>query len=123
LLVDVDTPGINLTTPISPSTFELRVTNWGYGVQISSIHVSKGEQLVKIPNFSRTIEFIEDSLSSGYTATLEGLSSYACGLSAGLGDTEYSITAFPGICLTDQKCYANSRGMLHQWYYTEDTSG
>jgi len=28
LLVSPSTPGIDLTTPINPSTFELRVTNW-----------------------------------------------------------------------------------------------
>jgi hypothetical protein len=123
LLVSSDTPGVTLTTPISPSTFEMRVTNWGYGVQITAVHVAKGEKLVKIPNFQRNIEFIGDSLSSGYSATLEGLSSYAYGAAAGLGNTEYSITAFPGICMYDQKCYSNLRGMFHQWWYTEDTSG
>jgi hypothetical protein len=101
----------------------MRVTNWGYGVQISSVHVAKGEKLIKIPNFGRNIEVIGDSLSSGYSATLEGLSSYAYGAAAGLGETEYSITAYPGICLFDKQCYGNVRGMFHQWYYTEDTSG
>lgn len=31
LLVSPSTTGVNLTTPITPSTFELRVTNWAYG--------------------------------------------------------------------------------------------
>jgi len=99
------------------------VTNWGYGVQISAVHVTKGEKLIKLPNFKRSIEYIGDSLSSGYSASFEGLSSYAYGAAAGLGNTEYSITAFPGICMYDQKCYSNLRGMFHQWFYTEDTSG
>jgi hypothetical protein len=122
LLVSANTPGINLTDPISPSTFELRVTNWAYGVQIDSVHVSHGEKLVKIPDFGRTIEVIGDSLSSGDFATLEGLSSYAYGLAAGLGDTEYSITAYPGICVFDKECWGNPRGMFHQWFYTSDVS-
>lgn len=122
LLVSPESPAINISWPINPSTFELRVTNWAYGVQISAVHLSKGEHLIETPNFSRTIEFIGDSLSSGYTATLEGLSSFAYGMGAGLGNTEYSITAYPGICLFDKRCWDNTRGMFHQWYYTSDTS-
>ncbi|KAH8654532.1 SGNH hydrolase-type esterase domain-containing protein [Tricladium varicosporioides] len=122
LLVSPNTPGINTPYPINPSTFELRVTNWAYGVQVSSVLLSKGEKLVKIPNFSRNIEVIGDSLSSGDFATLEGLSSYAYGLAAGLGNTEYSITAYPGICAFDKVCWGNPRGMFHQWWYTSDVS-
>lgn len=77
MLVSPITPGVNLTSPINPSTFELRVTNWAYGVQISYVHVGKGEKIIKLPDSGRTIEVIGDSLSSGYSATLEGLSSYA----------------------------------------------
>jgi hypothetical protein len=117
------TPGINLTTPISPSTFELRVTNWAYGVQILSVLVSPSSSLVKLPNYSRSIEIIGDSLSAGQYSTLEGLSSFAYGLGAGLGDTEYSITAYPGICLYDKRCYGNLRGQAYQWFQTSDTSG
>lgn len=123
LLVSPTTPGVNLTSPISPSTFEMRVTNWAYGVQIQSVHVAKGEKIIKLPDFDRTIEVIGDSLSSGYSATLEGISSYAYGAAAGLGNTEYSLTAYPGICLYDKECYGNRRGIFYQWYYTSDTSG
>ncbi|KUJ23359.1 GDSL-like Lipase/Acylhydrolase-like protein [Mollisia scopiformis] len=123
LLVDSTTVGVNLTSPVNPSTFEMRVTNWASGVQIASIHVGKGEKLVKVPDFGRTIEVIGDSLSSGYSATLEGLSSYAYGLTAGLGNTEYSLTAYPGVCLFDKQCYGNLRGMFYQWFQTSDTSG
>ena len=117
------TTAVNITTPINPSTFELRVTNWAYGVQIGAVHVGKGASLVKIPDFSRTIEVIGDSLSAGQYATLEGLASYSYGLGAGLGNTEYSITAYPGICLFDKQCYGNLRGMFYQWFHTSDTSG
>lgn len=116
-------PGINITTPIYPSIFELRVTNWAYGIQIASVFVAPGERLVKIPDYSRTIEVIGDSLSAGQYATLEGLASYSYGLGAGLGDTEYSITAYPGICLYDKQCYGNLRGQAYQWFHTSDTSG
>lgn len=62
LLVSPSTPGVDLTTPITPSTFELRVTNWGYGVQIAKVHVAQGEKLIKLKDFGRTIEIIGDSL-------------------------------------------------------------
>ncbi len=80
--------------PHQPSTFELGVTSWAYGVQIDAVHLSKGEKLIKISNFERNIEALGDSLSSGDFATFEGLSSYAYGLTAGLGNTEYSTTVY-----------------------------
>ncbi|KAI1761128.1 SGNH hydrolase-type esterase domain-containing protein [Hypoxylon sp. FL1150] len=122
LLVTADTPGVNETYPVSPLTFELRVTNWGYGVQISQVHVAAGESLVKIAPYGRTIEVIGDSLSSGMYTSYEGLSSFAYGVGAGLGNTEYYVTAYPGICVTDQYCWGNPRGQSHQWFYTSDTS-
>lgn len=66
---------------------------------------------------------IGDSLSAGQYATYEGLASWAYGMSAGLGNTEYSITAYPGICLFDKRCYGNLRGQFYQWFHTSDTSG
>ena len=48
---------------------------------------------------------------------------YAYGLAAGLGNTEYSITAYPGVCLQDKYCWGNLRGMLYQWFQTSDTGG
>ncbi|KAK3939420.1 lipase [Diplogelasinospora grovesii] len=123
LLVSPDTPGSNLTGPINPWTFELRVTNWAYGVQIDSVHVAAGERLVKLPDYGRRIEIIGDSLAQGYSTSYEGLSSWAYGLAAGLGNTEYSITAYSGICAADQDCWGNPRGQVHQWFYTSDTSG
>jgi hypothetical protein len=123
LLVSASTQGVNLTAPTNPSTFEMRVTNWANGVQIQSVHVAEKATLIKIPDYTRTIEVIGDSLSSGQYATYEGLASYAYGLGAGLGNTEYSITAYPGICLYDKQCYGNLRGQLYQWFHTSDTSG
>jgi hypothetical protein len=105
-----------------PSTFELRVTNWAYGVQINAIHVAAKSTLIKIPNFPRSLEVIGDSLSAGDFATYESLASFAYGLGAGLGNTEYSITGYPGICLHDQNCWGNPRGQTYQWYQTSDTS-
>lgn len=115
--------GVNITEPINPSTFEMRVTNWANGVQIKAVHVADNATLIKIPDFGRTIEVIGDSLSAGQYATYEGLASYSYGLGAGLGDTEYSITAYPGICLYDKQCYGNLRGQAYQWFHTSDTSG
>lgn len=125
LFVTPETTGYNLTTPKGAlQTFELRVTNWAYGVQISNVHISGGAcRLVKIPNYARTMELIGDSLSAGQYATLEGISSYSWGLMYGLGNVEFSITAYPGICLHDSRCYGNLHGQTFQWLKIPDTSG
>ncbi|KAH8199012.1 hypothetical protein TruAng_006841 [Truncatella angustata] len=135
LLVTNETAGIDQTSPISPHTFELRVSNWGYGVQIDKVHVAANGSLISVPNHGRAIEFIGDSLSAGMYQTYEGLSSFAAsipsrlqptimvyGTGAGLGETEYSIIAYPGICISDQNCWGNPRGQVHQWFYASDTS-
>lgn len=123
LLITADTPGVDQSYPVNPNRFELRVTNWAYGIQIAGVHVAKGESLIKIPPYKRSIEFIGDSLSSGMYTSYEGLSSFAYGFGAGLGDTEYSVIAYPGICVSDQECWGNPRGQVHQWFYTSDTGG
>lgn len=123
LLVTPDTPGSNLTYPVSPVTFELRVTNWAYGIQLAAVHVAGGESLVAVPDYGRRVEFIGDSLTSGMYTTYEGLSSFGYGIGAGLGEAEYSVTAYPGICVSDQNCWGNVRGQSRQWFYSCDTSG
>ncbi|KAK7750419.1 hypothetical protein SLS62_007607 [Diatrype stigma] len=139
LLVTSETPGVTAVGAVAvggrncPSSsdpppspllrFELRVSNWAYGVQIKSVHVRHGEQLVEIPSYNRSIEFIGDSLSAGMYQTYEGLSSFAYGVGAGLGDTEYTVVAYPGICVADKLCWGNPRGQVHQWFYTSDTGG
>jgi glycosidase len=40
LLVNAKTPAVELTAPINPKTFELRVTNWEYGIQIDKVRHS-----------------------------------------------------------------------------------
>ncbi|KAI0521086.1 Lipase, GDSL-like protein [Xylaria bambusicola] len=122
LLVTPETPGIDEAYPVNPQRFEMRVSNWGYGIQIDKVHVGTGESLIKIPPYNRTIEFIGDSLSAGDFQSYEGLSSFAYGVGEGLGGTEYYVTAFPGICVTDQECWGNPRGQVHQWFYSSDTS-
>ncbi|KAI4761044.1 SGNH hydrolase [Aureobasidium sp. EXF-3400] len=121
--ISSSTEGFNLTLQgQKPTTFELRVTNYAYGVQISGVHLDKHSRLIKIPNFSRKIEVIGDSLSAGQYATYEGISSYAWGLGSGLGNVEFDITAYPGICLVDQNCWGNAHGQTYQWLRTSDTS-
>lgn len=100
LFITPDTIGYNLTNPTGAmQKFELRVTNYAYGVQISGVHLSANGKLVKLQDYTKTIEVIGDSLSSGYTNSFEGLSSYAWGVGEGLGNVEFSITAYPGVCL------------------------
>lgn len=106
LLVQPSTTGYNLTFASAVKTLEVRVTNWAYGVQLSGVHLrDRNATLVKIPDYTRTMEFIGDSLSAGQYATLGGISSNAWALMAGLGNVEFTISAQPGICLHDSRCY------------------
>ncbi|RPA85662.1 SGNH hydrolase [Ascobolus immersus RN42] len=104
----------------TPTSFELRVTNWAYGVQIAGVHIPRSERLYRIPDFPKRLEVIGDSLSAGMYASYESLSSWAYLTAAGFGNVEYSISAYPGICVTDQECWGNPRGQVHQWAYTSD---
>ncbi|KAF7623790.1 hypothetical protein AFLA_007513 [Aspergillus flavus NRRL3357] len=71
--------------------------------------------------FNRTVEIIGDSLASGQYATYEGLASWGFNFAAGLGNAEYTITAYPGICLVDKQCYGgDARGMTYQWSRASD---
>jgi hypothetical protein len=122
-LVSPNTPGLNNTQSYQhPLTFEMRVTNWAYGVQIAGVHVDPMASLVKIPDHPKTIEFIGDSLTSGMYATYEAFSGFGRNIGAGFGNVEYSITAYPGICLVDAECWDNPRGQTYQWFQTSDTS-
>ncbi|KAF3766940.1 hypothetical protein M406DRAFT_337842 [Cryphonectria parasitica EP155] len=123
LLVSPSVTGANLTYPLTPHTLEVRVTNWAYGIQIDAVHVAGGESIVAVPDYGRRVEFIGDSLTAGMYTTYEGLSGFGYGIGAGLGETEYTVTAFPGICVTDMDCFDNPRGQSAQWFYTQDTSG
>ncbi|RMZ19492.1 hypothetical protein D0859_16514 [Hortaea werneckii] len=132
LLISPGTTGFDLTTAGNGTsgnltepyrTFEMRVTNWAYGVQIQNVHVAGGAgRLVRIPEYTRRMELIGDSLSAGQYATLEAISSYSWGLMYGLGNTEFSVTAYPGICLHDSQCYGNVHGQELQWLKVPDTS-
>jgi hypothetical protein len=75
-----------------------------------------------MPNYSRSIEIIGDSLSAGQYNTYEAMSSWSWSLAKGLGNTEFSISAAPGICLVDTDCWGNLRGQEFQWFHTQDTT-
>ncbi|GFF58882.1 hypothetical protein IFM61606_07350 [Aspergillus udagawae] len=115
------TTGLKLTNVGDAKTFELRVTNWAYGY-LAGVSVAADAKISRVPEYPKMVEIIGDSLSSGDFATYEGLSSWAYDFAAGLGNVEYSITAYPGICLHDQNCWGNPRGQTYQWYRTSDTS-
>ena len=121
--VSAGTTGANLTDPGAYQTFEMRVTNWAYGVQLQGVHVDASAKLIQLPLYSKTVEIIGDSLSAGQYATYEGISSWSWGFAEGLGNVEFSIEAYPGICLVDKKCYGNLHGQTYQFYRTSDTSG
>ena len=70
--ISSSTPGVNLTQPSNGmTTFEMRVTNWAYGVQVAKVHTSASGGLVKIPDHPLMIEVIGDSLTAGQYTSYE----------------------------------------------------
>jgi hypothetical protein len=120
--ISPETRGFNLTPQGAVRTFELRVTNWSYGVQVAGIAIDRNDRLARLRKHAKMIEIIGDSLAAGMYGTYEGISSWAWGFAEGLGNVEFSITAYPGICLHDQDCWGNPRGQTYQWYRVSDTS-
>lgn len=103
------------------NVFELRVTNWGLGVQIAGVAVPQNASLSKPPRFDKRVEIIGGSLASGQFATYEALSGWAYLFAEGLGNAEYTITAYPGVCLADMKCYGGGvHGMPWFWHRASD---
>lgn len=99
--VSPSTTGVNLTTPANAiQTFEFRVTNWAYGVQLENVLVSGTGALHKLTNFEKKIEVIGDSLSAGQYATYEGISSYSWGLTEGFGNIEFDITVWSPLTMS-----------------------
>lgn len=61
--VSASTVGANLTAANDTQTFELRVTNWAYGIQLAGVKTNG--RLVATTSFQKTVEIIGDSLSAG----------------------------------------------------------
>lgn len=92
----------------------ISVSNYAYGVQVNKVLVANGSSVYKLPVAPLMIEMIGDSLTAGYSATYEGISSFGWGLCEGMGNVEFSITAYPGICVHDQYCFGSYRGQTYQ---------
>lgn len=101
--------------------FEMRVTNWGIGVQVASVSSAGDAQLNVPPRFDKKVEVIGGSVAGGQYGTYETLSSWAWLFVAGLGNVEHTITAYPGVCLVDKQCYGGqSHGIGWYWHRASD---
>ncbi|KAL4884840.1 SGNH hydrolase-type esterase domain-containing protein [Aspergillus karnatakaensis] len=101
--------------------FEMRVTNWGIGVQIAGVSVDVDDHLTKPPTFKKKIEIIGGSITGGQYATYETISSWAFIYAQGLGNVEFGITAYPGACLADMACYGGGvHGTIWWWHRASD---
>ncbi|CAP91491.1 Pc13g04220 [Penicillium rubens Wisconsin 54-1255] len=90
-------------------------------VQIAGVAVAKDAVLTKPPTFEKRVEIIGGSLASGQFATYETISSWSFLFANGLGNVEYGITAYPGVCLADEQCYGgSSRGVGWYWHRASD---
>lgn len=101
--------------------FEMRVTNWGIGVQVASVSSGSDAQLNVPPKFDKKVEVIGGSVAAGQYGTYETLSSWSWLFVAGLGNVEHTLTAYPGVCLVDKQCYGGqSHGMNWYWHKASD---
>jgi hypothetical protein len=55
------TTGLNLTNTGDPKTFELRVTNWAYGIQLAGVSVAADAKISRVPEYPKMVEVIGDS--------------------------------------------------------------
>ncbi|CAG7938947.1 unnamed protein product [Penicillium olsonii] len=96
------------------NVFEMRV-------QIAGVAVASDAALSQPPKFEKKIEIIGGSLASGQFATYETLSSWSFLFANGLGNVEYGITAYPGVCLADLQCYGGgTHGVQWFWHHASD---
>ncbi|CAG8135257.1 unnamed protein product [Penicillium salamii] len=96
------------------NVFEMRV-------QIAGVAVASDAALSKPLTFEKRIEVIGGSLASGQFATYETLSSWSFLFANGLGNVEYGITAYPGVCLADLQCYGGgTHGVQWFWHHASD---
>lgn len=101
--------------------FEMRVTNWGIGVQVASVSSGSDAHLNVPPKFDKKVEVIGGSVAAGQYGTYETLSSWSWLFVAGLGNVEHTLTAYPGVCLVDKQCYGGqSHGMNWYWHKASD---
>lgn len=102
-------------------TFEMRVTNWGIGVQIAGVSTGSNSELTVPPKFKRKVEVIGGSIASGQYGSYETLSSWAYLFVAGLGNVEHTLTSYAGACLVDKQCYdGHAHGMTWYWHRASD---
>ncbi|KAJ5151143.1 Esterase SGNH hydrolase-type subgroup [Penicillium canariense] len=108
-----DWTGLSTEEVHEKKTFEMRV-------QIDGVATAGDAELTVPPRFKKKVEIIGGSLATGQYGTYETISGWAFLFAAGLGNVEHSITAYPGACLTDNKCYGGVHGMTWYWHRASD---
>ncbi|KAG8714162.1 hypothetical protein FRC08_012302 [Ceratobasidium sp. 394] len=118
-------PGENVI-PIPPATSKkdrvVRLQVQGFynnRMQLESIALNAGAIVKPYRPSLLRFQFIGDSLSVGYENP-NGINDAWTFITAQNFKAEHNIQAQPGICLTDQPCFGNPRGMSFQFFRTED---
>lgn len=111
---------VNLTpTALASGTHSLRITSASENdfLQIQGLVLDPGANTQPTALGNNLIEFVGDSITSGYLNSKIALSDYAWIVGEQLG-AEHTQIAFPGICLVDNiKCFSpNSIGMSNQFF-------
>ncbi|KAG8998016.1 hypothetical protein FRB94_010776 [Tulasnella sp. JGI-2019a] len=98
-------------------------TEEGYDnrIQIDSLVLNAGAKLLPYEPSKLHFQFIGDSLTAGYLDPQGVVDSWAFLIGESF-KAENNINAMSGICLTDQYCYSNNRGLSFEYFRTEDTA-
>ncbi|GGG52712.1 SGNH/GDSL hydrolase family protein [Paenibacillus radicis (ex Gao et al. 2016)] len=106
-------------TALASGSHSLRITSASENdmLEIQSLELDAGADTQATALSSHLIEFIGDSITSGYLNSKIALSDYAWLVGEQLG-AEHTQIAFPGICLVDNiQCHSpNSVGMSNQFF-------
>ncbi|EGN92302.1 hypothetical protein SERLA73DRAFT_191343 [Serpula lacrymans var. lacrymans S7.3] len=109
--------------PTGTSTSVIRINSEGWeenNMNLESIQLNAGAQLLEYEPSKLAFQFIGDSLSAGQYVP-EGVDQAWPFLTSEYFKAEHNIQAQPGIALTDIDSYGNVHGMSYQFFQTEDT--
>ncbi|KAG9005310.1 hypothetical protein FRB95_007573 [Tulasnella sp. JGI-2019a] len=124
--VNISTGANVLPIPANKSgkkTSVIRIATEGWRdnrIQLDSLVLNAGAKLLPYEPSKLHFQFIGDSLTAALGDDRGVIDSWAFLIGESF-KAELNINALSGVCLTDQYCFDNVRGMSYDYFRTEDT--